>query len=75
MFQDCQLAHYFADVSYYAKLFSYFWLAFGIVGLCLTINPDDLYPKWVRILSIVTIIISSFVIILVPFPKTILLGC
>ena len=75
MFQDCLVAHYFADVSYYAKLFSYFWLAFGIVGLCLTINPDDGYPKWLRNLTIAALIISSLVIILVPFPKTILFGC
>lgn len=80
---DCQLAHYLANISFGVQWFALCGVLLGYFGVVFSFIPLTMVtlPKWERILSLVTIIsivsiiISYLVIILVPFPKTILFGC
>lgn len=71
---DCQLTHYLADIALSVRWVALYGVLLGSFGVIFSLMPVTL-PKWVRIISIVAIIISTVLLIFVPSPNTILFGC
>ena len=73
---DCQLANYLADVAFFIKMFSWFGIPIGGMGVLWSYYPPKTHSsKWLPIVSIVSIIAFVLLIIFVPNPKVIIFGC